>query len=172
VGPVVAALVLAAAISSAPAAPAGPPGDLLRLSVRRAGDPTRSVGATLGGARAVVSFWATYCAPCRVEVPAMRRAARRWGPQGVRVVGIALDIDQPAELARVAAAWGIDYESYWVPPEARDLAAALAPAGLPVTFFVTPEGVSRSDHLLTDLDVDTLVPRRLGLAASASPDDR
>jgi thiol-disulfide isomerase/thioredoxin len=162
---------LAAAVSSRPAAGASP-ADLLQLPVRRAGDPVRPLGTLLGGAPAVVSFWATYCPPCRAEVPAMRGASRRWRAHGVRVVGIAVDLDDPAEVARTSAEWEIDYETYWVPAEARDRAAALAPAGLPVTFFVRPDGVSRWDHLLTDADVDTLVPRRLGLPPLASPDDR
>jgi thiol-disulfide isomerase/thioredoxin len=163
-----AALILAAAASGA--AGEEEPAALLRLPVRRASDPARPVGALLGGARAVVSFWAAYCPPCRAEVPAMRRTAERWRARGVRVVGVALDADQPGEVARVSAEWGMDYETWWVPPDARERAAALAPAGLPVTFFVGPDGVSRWDRLLTDADVDTLVPRRLGLSASAAPD--
>ena len=99
----------------------------------------------------------------------MRRLARRWTAHGVRVLGVATDVDDAEELARVAADWGIDYERYWLDADARERAAALAPAGLPVTFFVTPDGVSRSDRLLTDADVDTLVPRRLGLPPSPSP---
>jgi thiol-disulfide isomerase/thioredoxin len=161
-----AALALAAAVAGATAAP---PADLLTLPVRRAADGPRSVGTVLDGARAVVSFWATYCPPCRAEVPALRRTAHRWRAEGVRVLGIAVDIDDAAELARVSAAWGIDYETYRVPADAHDRAAALAPAGLPVTFFVAPDGVSRWDHVLTDADVETLVPRRLGLP-SARPD--
>jgi thiol-disulfide isomerase/thioredoxin len=167
-----AALVLAAAVSSASAASGGAPGDLLRLPVRRASEAAQPLGSILGGTRGIVSFWATYCAPCRAEVPAMRRAAQRWSSQGVRVLGIALDVDDPAELARVSAEWGIDYETYRVPPDARDLAASLAPAGLPVSFFVAPEGVTRWDHLLTDADVETLVPRRLGLPESLTPGAR
>jgi len=162
---------LAAALCSTGATAAEPPAGLLRLPVRRASDPARPLGSLLDGARAVVTFWASYCPPCRAEVPAMRRASRRWRPHGVRVLGVAIDLDEPAEVARTSAGWGIDYETYWVPPEGRDLAAALAPAGLPVTFFVGPDGVSRYDRLLTDADVDSLIPRRLGVPALASPGD-
>jgi len=52
-------------------------------------------------------------------------------------------------------------------PTARDDARRLAPAGLPVTFFVGRAGVSRLDRLLTDEDVDRLVPERLQVRAGA-----
>lgn len=169
--PIGAALLLAAAVGGTTAGGFEAPGELLRLPVRRAGDPVRPLDSLLHGARAVVTLWATYCPPCRAEVPTLRHVARRWGRSGVRVIGIAIDIEEPAELARASAKWGIDYETYWVPPDARDRAAALAPAGLPVTFFVGPDGVSRYDRLLVDADVDTLIPRRLGIPPLPGPGD-
>src|SRR5690242_5555717 len=163
-----AALVLVTAVSAG-TAPGGDPAALLRLPVRRAAEPARPVGTVLDGARAIVTLWASYCPPCRAEVPAMQRAARRWRPHGVRVLGIATDLDDATEVARVSAAWGIDYETYWVAPDDRPLLEALAPEGLPVTFFVAPDGVTRWDRFFTEGDVETVVPRRLGLPASARP---
>ncbi len=39
----------------------------------------------------VVNFWATWCAPCREEIPALIKVQRKYGPNGVQIVGIALD---------------------------------------------------------------------------------
>ena len=39
----------------------------------------------------VVNFWATWCAPCRKEIPALMRVQREYMPNGVQIVGIALD---------------------------------------------------------------------------------
>ena len=39
----------------------------------------------------VVNFWATWCAPCREEIPALMRLKRKYASNGVQFVGIALD---------------------------------------------------------------------------------
>jgi thiol-disulfide isomerase/thioredoxin len=158
-----AALAAAMLLVHVPGAWAGSARDVLALRVRHGTDAAAPLGTLLRGSPALVAFWTTYCPPCRAEVPALRRAASRWRGQGVRVVGIALDVRDAAELARVAREWEIDYETYWVPPEAGDAAAALAPHGLPVAFFVGRDDVVRYDHLLDDAEIDALAPRHLGV---------
>jgi len=164
-----AALALAAVLPFATALAEGS-ADLLQLHVRRGEERATALSAVLGEAPALVAFSASYCPPCRAEVPVLRRASSRWKREGVRVIAIAVDVGDAAEAAAVARDWGIDYDLYWLADDARDDARRLAPAGLPVTFFVGRAGVSRLDRLLTDEDVDRLVPERLGVRAS--PGDR
>ena len=158
------ALAIAALLCTA--APADERAPLLDLPVRHGRDPAAPLGAVLHGAPAVVTFWATYCPPCRAEVPVLQRAARRWRPGGVRVVGIVVDLDDPERVERAAREWGIDYENYWVPADEHERVARLAPAGLPVTFFVGPDGVARYDRLLSDADLESLVPHHLHVRPS------
>ncbi len=44
------------------------------------------------GKTLVVNFWATWCPPCREELPTFSRLQDRYGKQGVQFVGIALDV--------------------------------------------------------------------------------
>jgi thiol-disulfide isomerase/thioredoxin len=159
----VAALVVAAWLPLA-AASADEAPDLMGLRVHRGDAPARPLAAVLADAPAMVSFSASYCPPCRAEVPVLRRAAERWRDRGVRVVGIAVDAENAADVAAVARDWGIDYDLYWLDDDGRRAAGRLAPEGMPVTFFVRRAGVSRLDRILTDEDIRGLVPERLGLA--------
>jgi len=43
----------------------------------------------------VVNFWATWCAPCREEIPVFVRMQKRHGARGVQFVGIAIDRSEP-----------------------------------------------------------------------------
>lgn len=43
------------------------------------------------GKTLVVNYWATWCPPCREEVPALRKVQGKYASNGVQVVGIALD---------------------------------------------------------------------------------
>lgn len=159
----VAALAVAAWLPFAARAADGP-SDLLRLRVHRGGEPAAPLSSLLGGGPAMVTFAATYCPPCRAEVPVLRRAAARWRDRGVRVIAIAIDAEDAAQATDMARDWGIDYEVYRLADDAWEAAGRLAPSGLPVTFFVRRDHVSRLDRILTDEDVGRLVPERLGLA--------
>jgi thiol-disulfide isomerase/thioredoxin len=48
----------------------------------------------------VVTFWATWCEPCRDEYPMLNGLAKQYAPQGLKVVGISLDQDGDLILMR------------------------------------------------------------------------
>jgi len=56
----------------------------------------------------VVNFWATWCDPCREEIPGFVRLQERYGAQGLQLVGIAL-ADQPDKVAGFAREFRVNY---------------------------------------------------------------
>src|SRR5260370_31756721 len=48
----------------------------------------------------LINFWATWCEPCRDEYPMLNELAKKYAPQGLRVVGISLDSDGEMILVR------------------------------------------------------------------------
>lgn len=54
-------------------------------------DGTMQAVAQWAGRVLVVNFWATWCAPCREEIPVLVRLQEKYGPRGLQFVGIAID---------------------------------------------------------------------------------
>src|SRR5262249_22444913 len=55
----------------------------------------------------VVNFWATWCEPCRREIPLLKALRREHTPDRLEIVGIA--VDYPDDVRKYAQAQGIDY---------------------------------------------------------------
>jgi len=73
------------------------------------------------GKSLVINFWATWCAPCRREIPLLEGLSEEWANRGVTVIGIAVDHrDQVAAFARELK---ISYPLLIGEQEALDVAA-------------------------------------------------
>ncbi|GEM_PF-1554933 len=136
--------------------------DVLDLRVTASGAPPRRLGDIVGRGPALVAMAASYCPPCRAEVPVLGRALRRWRGAGLRVLAVMVDVEDPGDVRALARAWGIDYEVYAVAPGQEHALEALLDRGVPSAFLVRDGTVTRHDRFLTDRDLDALVPRLLG----------
>jgi peroxiredoxin len=56
----------------------------------------------------LLDFWATWCGPCKKEMPGYEDLYRRYKSRGLVVIGIALD-SSPAQVRRFAKEYGITY---------------------------------------------------------------
>jgi thiol-disulfide isomerase/thioredoxin len=59
----------------------------------------------------VVNFWATWCAPCREEMPGFQRLQAKWAPQAVQFVGVSAE--DSGKVSAFARSLGITYP-LWV----------------------------------------------------------
>ena len=95
----------------------------------------------------VVNFWATWCPPCREEMPEFSRAQDKYGPNGVQFVGIALD--EAANVVEFSKKEPVTYPLLIAPPEMPGLTAKLGNQQqvLPFTVVVSRDGKLISSHL-------------------------
>lgn len=107
----------------------------------------------------VVNFWATWCPPCREEIPGLISTRKRFAGQGVEVVGVAIDT---AEKVRpFAQSINMDYPLLLGEANALELMRRLgnATGALPYTIVLDRNGSIAARHLglLTPAQVAALV---------------
>jgi thiol-disulfide isomerase/thioredoxin len=59
------------------------------------------------GKSMIVNFWATWCAPCRREIPLLKKIQAEHGAEGFQIVGVAVDFRE--DVLKYAQEIGIDY---------------------------------------------------------------
>lgn len=111
---------------------------------------------------AIVNLWASWCTPCRDELPALQRYADRAAGR-VHVLGVVTG-DRPSAAAALADEFGLTFPAL----DDRDerVRTAIAAAGLPATLFVDRAGQVRYVHRLPldDAELDRLAAEHLGAA--------
>lgn len=93
---ILAALVLLAGASTLAAPQTRPPHDPAVIDAQG----YQKILEQYRGKNVVVTFWATWCEPCRDEYPMLNELAKQYAPQGLHVVGINLDDDGDIILMR------------------------------------------------------------------------
>jgi thiol-disulfide isomerase/thioredoxin len=94
------------------------------------------------GKPVLVNFWATWCGPCKVEMPWFEEFNKQYASQGLVILGLADDVDAGKEaIAKVAKKTGVTYPILLTDGKVQK---AYAPAGmdyLPMSFYVDRKGV-------------------------------
>jgi thiol-disulfide isomerase/thioredoxin len=87
----------------------------------------------------VVNFWATWCAPCREEMPALDRLQAALGDDRFAVITIATGRNAPAAIDRFFEETGVQHLPRYNDPR-QELARQMGVLGLPVTVLIDADG--------------------------------
>jgi thiol-disulfide isomerase/thioredoxin len=118
------------------------------------------------GRAVVLNFWATWCGPCREEMPALERLARELDPARAVVVGVALDEDRNL-VREFALQFGISFPLA-MDPGGRTVHEPLGVWALPDTLILTPAG-RIADRVRGAADWDAESLRQRVRAAQGGP---
>ncbi len=111
------------------------------------------------GKNRILNFWATWCAPCRREIPLLKAFQDEQDGNGFQVIGIAVDFPEP--VANYAEAAEFNYPVLVGEQDAMAVAesSGVEFAGLPFTMFVASDGELLSTYIgeLHQSHLDTVV---------------
>jgi cytochrome c biogenesis protein CcmG/thiol:disulfide interchange protein DsbE len=101
--------------------------------------------ASFLGRPLIVNFWATWCAPCKIEIPAFVELVDRYRAERLTVLGVSVD-DKPEDLREFAAAYKMNYPVLVGLGHDRLQEVYDAMLATPVTWFIHPDGTVFKKH--------------------------
>jgi thiol-disulfide isomerase/thioredoxin len=136
--------------ASAPAAPTAPARDANTPVIRFVKNPEMApplealdlLGKQVNkenwaGKVVLVNFWATWCPPCREEIPELLELKKEYQDR-LEIVGVSEDDDPPAKVLKFARQQGMTYPIVMATPELVESYGGVA--ALPTTFLIDPQG--------------------------------
>ena len=141
-GPLLAGIVVVATWGAASAAPAidepAPP-----LVVSKLGGETFDL-SQMRGKVVLINYWATWCAPCRREMPVLNSFYRRYHEQGLELIGISADRSEDfGKMRKISGT--LAYPTSTLERISRD--GFGPPEGFPLTYVIDREGVVRDKFI-------------------------
>ena len=95
--------------------------------------------ATVRGKLTLVNLWATWCVPCRKEMPGLDKLAEKLAGDKFQVVLLALDRAGPAKVKAFLDEVGVKHAKPYIDATTR-LGRALGAFGMPTTILIDPQG--------------------------------
>ncbi|MBA3889895.1 MAG: TlpA family protein disulfide reductase, partial [Gemmatimonadaceae bacterium] len=93
----------------------------------------------LRGSPVLLNVWATWCHPCRDEIPVLEALHREHAPHGLQLVGVSIDdAGRTSDIRRFASEFGVTY-TIWHDPDQRVM-PSFSVIGVPTTFLIGRDG--------------------------------
>ncbi len=99
--------------------------------------------ASFRGKVVLLNFWATWCAPCQLEMPRFVAWQNQYGPRGLQVIGISMD-DDPAPVRALCAKLKLNFPVAMGDEKIGGLYGGIL--GLPVTYLIDAKGAIRAEY--------------------------
>lgn len=96
------------------------------------------------GKAVLLNFWATWCHPCRIEMPWLIEFQKKYRAQGVEVVGIAMEDTDKKDIERFLKEMGVNYLILVGSENVGELYGGVM--GLPTTFYIGRDGTIVEQH--------------------------
>jgi thiol-disulfide isomerase/thioredoxin len=95
--------------------------------------------ADYAGKPLLINFWATWCAPCKDEIPALIAVNAKYKAQGLTILGVSID-DSPEDLQKFAGQFGMTYPVLVGFGHDDMLESFEASFAVPVSWFIRKDG--------------------------------
>lgn len=87
----------------------------------------------------LVNIWATWCVPCRAEMPAMEQLYKDLGPKGLRIIAISIDEGSPKDVQEFVKELGLTFDI--LQDRSGDIQRVFQTTGVPESFLLDKDGV-------------------------------
>jgi peroxiredoxin len=98
-----------------------------------------SIHEAARGRVTLVNIWATWCIPCRAEMPAIEQMWRQLGPQGLRIISVSIDDGDVKEVRSFANELGLTFEI--LHDRSGDIQKVYQTTGVPESFLLDKQGI-------------------------------